>query len=74
MEGVPPPQRLTPGGSSFKWLAGISEAPTFRPTDEEFADCIAYIEKIRPIGERYGICKIIPPAVRCSLIFARPER
>ncbi|KAK7080654.1 Lysine-specific demethylase 5A [Halocaridina rubra] len=37
------------------------EAPVFKPTWEEFQDALGYINKIRPIAEQSGICKIVPP-------------
>lgn len=43
------------------------EAPVFIPTIEEFKNPLTYINKIRPIAEKYGICKIRPPSV--SFIF-----
>ncbi|KAM4700298.1 lysine-specific demethylase 5B isoform 2-T2 [Discoglossus pictus] len=37
------------------------ECPVFEPSLEEFADPFAFINKIRPIAERSGICKVRPP-------------
>ncbi|KAH6914792.1 PLU-1-like protein-domain-containing protein [Coprinopsis sp. MPI-PUGE-AT-0042] len=40
---------------------GLSEAPTFYPTVEEFKDPMAYIRSITDKAKEYGICKIVPP-------------
>jgi [histone H3]-trimethyl-L-lysine4 demethylase len=39
----------------------LPEAITFKPSMQDFADPLKYIEQIRPLGEKYGICKIVPP-------------
>lgn len=40
-----------------------AEAPVFVPTIEEFKNPLTYINKIRPVAEKFGICKIKPPSV-----------
>lgn len=42
--------------------AQLVEAPTFHPTEKEFQDPLEFIEKIRGHAEKFGICRIIPPA------------
>ncbi|PVU93708.1 hypothetical protein BB559_003191 [Furculomyces boomerangus] len=45
-----------------KNLFELPEAAIFYPNDIEFEDPIGYIEKIKAEGEKYGICKIVPPS------------
>jgi histone demethylase JARID1 len=43
------------------WLE-IPRGPIFYPTVEEFeGNPLHYVDKIRPIAEKYGIVKIVPP-------------
>ena len=42
--------------------AQMMEAPTFRPSEEEFKDPLKYIQKIRGYAEQFGMCRIIPPS------------
>lgn len=50
-------QKCKPNSNLF----GLQEAPVFEPTIEEFADPLKYIRSIKEIGEKAGLCKIIPP-------------
>lgn len=43
-------------------LDGVSEAPCYYPTAAEFEEPLVYIASIRQEAERYGICRICPPA------------
>ncbi|XP_059288320.1 lysine-specific demethylase JMJ18-like [Lycium ferocissimum] len=40
----------------------LQEAPVYYPNDEEFKDPLGYIASIRHNAQRYGICRIVPPA------------
>ena len=42
-------------------MFGLQEAPTYRPTAEEFKDPVQYIGKIREEAAKFGIAKIVPP-------------
>lgn len=45
------------------FLSKIPHCPVFYPTKEDMEGSpLDYIEQIRPVAERYGICKIVPPA------------
>lgn len=41
--------------------AQVVEAPTFHPTEKDFQDPLEYIDKIRLIAEKFGICRVVPP-------------
>lgn len=55
------------GNSCKHWAIAQSahtlpECPTFRPTIEEFSEPGRYVESIMAEIEKYGICKVVPPA------------
>ncbi|XP_044732738.1 lysine-specific demethylase lid-like isoform X2 [Chrysoperla carnea] len=54
---TPPPTK-----SNKKSFGKLPEVPVFRPTFEEFADPMSYLNKIRRDVEKIGLCKIIPPS------------
>jgi histone demethylase JARID1 len=42
-------------------MFGLQEAPTYRPTAEQFKDPVAYMQSIREEAQQFGIVKIVPP-------------
>ncbi|XP_064982411.1 lysine-specific demethylase JMJ17-like isoform X1 [Musa acuminata AAA Group] len=52
---------LGSAASSSSSATVVPQAPVFYPTEEEFADPLAFIFKIRPLAEPFGICRIVPP-------------
>ncbi|KAL0962770.1 hypothetical protein UPYG_G00345120 [Umbra pygmaea] len=47
--------------SDFSEFVPPPECPVFEPSWEDFSDPLGFINKIRPIAEKSGICKIRPP-------------
>jgi hypothetical protein len=56
-----PTARSSSNTSSSTTFPGILQAPVYYPTAEEFKSPMAYIQRIRPVAETFGICKIVPP-------------
>uniref|UniRef100_A0A8C9VV76 Lysine-specific demethylase 5A n=1 Tax=Scleropages formosus TaxID=113540 RepID=A0A8C9VV76_SCLFO len=49
------------GGGAAAAFVPPPECPVFEPSWEDFSDPLGFINKIRPIAEKTGICKIRPP-------------
>lgn len=45
----------------LKECAEIMEAPTFYPSEEDFKDPLEYFDIVRPVAQKYGICRVVPP-------------
>lgn len=58
--------------AAFAEFVPPPECPVFEPSWEDFSDPLGFINKIRPIAEKTGICKIRPPEVN-TLIYLRSE-
>lgn len=49
--------------NSSSSLGRIPEIPVFRPTEEEFENFAAYVDRIEAAGAHHvGLAKVIPPA------------
>lgn len=59
--------------SAFAEFVPPPECPVFEPSWEDFSDPLGFINKIRPIAEKTGICKIRPPEVNLSYRFRALE-
>ena len=55
------PREPKPGNSLDALRRSLVEAPTFTPTEAEFANPLRYILSIREEAERFGICCVQPP-------------
>ncbi|KAL4090574.1 hypothetical protein QTP88_025380 [Uroleucon formosanum] len=42
--------------------AHMLDAPTFYPSEEDFKDPLEYFEIVKPIAQKYGICRVVPPS------------
>lgn len=42
-------------------LEGVTDAPCYFPTAEEFEEPLKFIASIRKEAETYGVCRICPP-------------
>jgi hypothetical protein len=62
MTSAPGKRRTQTKKSDADICLALPEAPVFRPTMAEFADPLAYIERIRAAAEPYGLCRIVPPS------------
>ncbi|XP_050428448.1 uncharacterized protein LOC126838229 isoform X2 [Adelges cooleyi] len=45
-----------------KKYADMVDAPTFYPTEEEFKDPLEYFETVKHVAQKFGVCRIVPPA------------
>lgn len=54
--------------SVFAEFVPPPECPVFEPSWEDFSDPLGFINKIRPIAEKTGICKIRPPEVMYHIL------
>lgn len=55
---APPATKQARGREPFP---EVPAAPTYYPSEEEFAEPFKYILRIKPEAEKFGICKIVPP-------------
>ena len=55
------PAPAAPAAPAHPIRKGLVEAPTFEPTEAEFANPLRYILSVREQAEKFGICCIKPP-------------
>ncbi|KAJ0247123.1 lysine-specific demethylase JMJ14 [Hirschfeldia incana] len=61
-DSTPPSPKVSPKWNpSEACRPSLDDAPIFYPTNEDFEDPLAYIEKLRSRAESFGICRIVPP-------------
>jgi len=45
----------------MKECADMLDAPTFYPSEEDFKDPLEYFKIVKPVAQKYGICRVVPP-------------
>jgi len=56
---------------SAKECSDMLDAPTFYPSEEDFKDPLEYFEIIKPVAQKYGICRVVPPpSFKVSIIIS----
>ncbi|CAM9808051.1 unnamed protein product, partial [Phaeothamnion confervicola] len=55
-------------------MESLREAPVYRPSTEEFAEPLRYIEGIRAEASKYGVCKIVPPEGWAPRFVHQPDK
>ncbi|XP_048595947.1 lysine-specific demethylase JMJ14-like isoform X2 [Brassica napus] len=61
-DSAPPSPKVSPKWNPLEACRpSVDDAPIFYPTNEDFEDPLAYIEKLRSRAELFGICRIVPP-------------
>ncbi|KAF8115033.1 hypothetical protein N665_0030s0080 [Sinapis alba] len=61
-DSSPPSPKVSPKWNPLEACRpSLDDAPIFYPTNEDFEDPLAYIEKLRSKAESFGICRIVPP-------------
>lgn len=54
-------ENMTSKKKYMKECADMLDAPTFYPSEEDFKDPLEYFKIVKPVAQKYGICRVVPP-------------